>query len=133
VLMTRAMGRAGYKRLAKNSTYEAFGRGLTFTFFAFTLFWFWGNWERIGRIFTALGMEQWLGVWLAVWLFATIVLASWEWLRAALLSINYSFSDGPLLTSRYARVVWATAFGLVILVMAFVLQQSAPDIVYKTF
>jgi alginate O-acetyltransferase complex protein AlgI len=133
VLMTRAMGRAGYKRLAKNPSYEAFGRGLTFTFFAFTLFWFWGNWEQIGRIFTALSTPQWLGVWLAVWLFATTVLASWEWLRAALLSINFSFSEGPLLTSRYARVVWATALCLITVVMGIVLQQPAPDIVYKAF
>jgi len=133
VLMTRVMGRAGYKRLARNPAYEAFGRGLTFTWFAFTLFWFWGNWEQIEKIFSALSAPQWIGVCLAVWLFAAAVLASWEWLRAALLSINFSFSDGPLLTSRYARVVWATALALVTLVMAIVLQQPAPDIVYKAF
>ncbi len=133
VLMNRGIGRAGYKRLAKNPAYEAFSRGLTFIWFAFTLFWFWGSWKQIGRIFTALNTAQWLAVWLLVWLVATAVLASWELLRAALLSINVSFSDGPLLTSRYARVVWATALGLVTLVMIVVLQQPAPDIVYKAF
>jgi hypothetical protein len=80
-----------------------------------------------------LGSAHWLGVLLAVWLFATAVLASWEWLRATLLSINVAFSEGPLLTSRYARVVWATALALLTLVMGVVLQEPAPDIVYKSF
>jgi hypothetical protein len=58
--------------------HEAFGRGLTSTWFAFTLFWFWCSWERIGSIITALSKARRLGVWLVVWLFATAVLASWE-------------------------------------------------------
>ena len=41
------MGRRGYKELAKNAIYVAFGRGLNFVWFAFTLFWFWGNWSRL--------------------------------------------------------------------------------------
>ena len=131
--LTRALGRKGYKELAKSPAYEALGRGLNLVWFAFTLFWFWGSWEQIGRIFTALGAAHWLGVLLAVWLFATPVLASWEWLRAVLLSINVAFSEGSLLTSRYARVVWATALALLTLVMGFVLQEPAPDIVYKSF
>ena len=45
--LTRAVGRKGYKALAKNSFYIAFGRGLTFSWFAFTLFWFWANWKQI--------------------------------------------------------------------------------------
>ena len=91
--LTRALGRNGYKELAKNPAYEALGRGLNFTWFAFTLFWFWGNWKQIITVFTALSVAQWFGVWLAAWLFATAVLASWEWLRAALLSIKTSEED----------------------------------------
>jgi hypothetical protein len=58
-------------------------------------------------------------------------LALWELLRAALLSIKTV--DGPLLTSRYARVVYATVFGVIALVMTFLLNQPAPVIVYKAF
>jgi alginate O-acetyltransferase complex protein AlgI len=128
--LTRAMGRKGYKGLATNPVYVAFGRGMNFAWFAFTLFWFWGNWRQIGRVFTALGTVQWLGVWLAVWLVATVVLASWEWLRAALLSIKTS--EGSVLTSRYVRLVFATALGLVAVIISF-LNQPAPGIVYKAF
>jgi D-alanyl-lipoteichoic acid acyltransferase DltB (MBOAT superfamily) len=129
--LTRALGRTGYKELAKNPIYEAFGRGLNFSWFAFTLFWFWGNWKQIDAVFKALGVTEWVGVWLAAWLSATAVLAVWEWLRAALLSIE--ISEGPLLTSRYALVVYATALGLIAIFMTLLLNQPAPSIVYKVF
>jgi D-alanyl-lipoteichoic acid acyltransferase DltB (MBOAT superfamily) len=129
--LTRAMGSKSYKTLATNPVYNSLARGLTFSWFAFTLFWFWANWKQIGGVFAALGGAQWLGVWLAIWLSATAVLALWEWFRAALLSIKTS--EGPLLTSRYARVVYATALGLVALVMTVLLKQPVPAIVYKTF
>lgn len=129
--LTRGMGRKGYKALANHPVYIAFGRGLTFSWFAFTLFWFWADWEKIDRVFTVVGAAQWLGVWLAIWLCATVVLTAWEWLRAALLSVKTS--EGPMLTSRYARVVYASALGLVAIVLTVLLNQPAPDIVYKAF
>lgn len=129
--MSRVLGRKGYKALAANVVYVAFGRGLNYAWFAFTLLWFWSDWEQIGRIFHALSPSQWVGVWLAVWLAATVTLALWEWLRAALLSIETA--EGPVLTSRYARVVYASALGLVAFAMTVLLSQPAPDIVYKAF
>jgi D-alanyl-lipoteichoic acid acyltransferase DltB (MBOAT superfamily) len=129
--LARALGNKGYKALAKNAVYNSFARGLTFTWFAFTLFWFWANWTQITRIFAALSAAEWLAVWLGIWLCATVVLALWEWLRAALLSIETA--EGPLLTSRFARVVYATALGVIALVVTFLLNQPAPVIVYKAF
>jgi D-alanyl-lipoteichoic acid acyltransferase DltB (MBOAT superfamily) len=129
--LTRVLSRNVYKALAMNSVYVAFGRGLNFVWFAFTLFWFWGSWKQIERIFTALSVAEWLGVWLTAWLFAGSILAFWEWLRAALLSIRTP--EGPVLTSRYARVVYASALGLFAIVMTVLLNQPAPDIVYKAF
>jgi D-alanyl-lipoteichoic acid acyltransferase DltB (MBOAT superfamily) len=129
--LSRAMGSTGYKKLAQNPIYVAFGRGLTFSWFAFTLFWFWADWKQIGRVLAALGTVQWIGVWLAIWLAATVAFALWEWLRAALLSLKTS--DGPVITSRYARVVYATALGFVSLVFTVLLNQPAPVIIYKTF
>ena len=129
--LTRGLDRKGCKALAKNPIYIAFGRGLTFSWFAFSLFWFWSNWNQIDKVFNAIGVFEWVGVWLAIWLSATIVLALWELLRAALLSIKTS--EGPVLTCRYARVVYATALGLASVVMIILLNQPAPDIVYKAF
>jgi alginate O-acetyltransferase complex protein AlgI len=129
--LARVLGSKGYKAMAKETVYVSFSRGLTFSWFAFTLFWFWASWKQIGETFRALDLAQWLGVWLAIWLSATAVLALWEWLRAVLLSITTS--EGPLLTSRYARVVYATALGLAALVITVLLNQPAPVIVYKAF
>jgi alginate O-acetyltransferase complex protein AlgI len=125
------LGRKGYKALAANSLYTAFARGLTFSWFALSLFWFWADWQQIGKIVTALSIVQWLGVWLLVWLSATLVLAGWEGLRAWLLSIRTA--EGPVLTSRYARVVYASALALAAFTLTILLNQAAPAIVYKAF
>jgi D-alanyl-lipoteichoic acid acyltransferase DltB (MBOAT superfamily) len=129
--LIRVMGRRGYKELANTFVYVAFCRGLNFTWFSFTLYWFWADWRQIDRISAAFSAADWLGVWTTTWLFATAVLALWEWLRATLLS--FKVSEEPLLTSRYARVVYATALGLVAFVTTILLNQPAPGIVYKAF
>jgi len=129
--LTRTMGRKGYSALAKNAVYIAFGRGLNYSWFAFTLFWFWASWKQIDVVFASLDAFQWLGVWIAIWFIATGVLALWESLRSALLSIRTS--EGPVVSSRYARVVYASAMGLISFIMTFLLNQPAPGIVYKAF
>ncbi len=129
--LVKIMGRKAYSQLAGNAVYEAFGRGLNFAWFAFTLFWFWERWAQIHRIFAALTGVQWVCVWLAVWLSATVVLAGWEYVRAWLLSIRTA--EGPVFTSRYALTVYASALGLVSFVMVVLLNQTASDIVYKAF
>ncbi len=129
--LSRAMGRKSYKDLAKNAVYIAFGRGLTFSWFALTLFWFWADWKQIDRVFADLRVIQWLGVWVAIWFSATAVLALWEWLRTALLSIRSA--EGPVLTGSYVRVACACALGMTALVLTLLLSQPAPDIVYKAF
>jgi hypothetical protein len=125
------MGRKRYKVLTARPTYIAFGRGLTFSWFAFTLLWFWADWKQIGNVMSAISVVQWCAVWLGIWLSATAILASWEWLRVRMLSVKTA--DGPVLTSRYARVVYASALGLFLLVVTVLLNQPAPDIVYKAF
>ena len=129
--LARTLGRKGYKALAKNPIYMAFGRGLTFSWFAFTLFWFWANWKQIDAVFSALSFIQWLGVGFAVWLSTTVVLGMWEWLRAALLSIKTA--EGPVLTCRYARVIYASALGLSAFVLAMLANHPATGLVYKAF
>jgi alginate O-acetyltransferase complex protein AlgI len=131
VELAQVFGRKRYKALARQFTYIALGRGLTFTWFAFTLFWFWGTWKDIDSTYRSLPRQEWLVVWVAVWLIMTVVLAVWEAARVRLLSIRTL--GGPAFTSRYARVAYASAFALAILVITVLLNQPAPGIVYKTF
>jgi len=129
--LTRALGRKGYKELAKNDLYKSAGRGLTFGWFGFTLFWFWGDWKQLDRVFPSLGVAQWVSVGIMTWLCAAAALALWEGLRSLLGSAVTA--NGPMFANRYALVVYASAMGLTALVMTFLLNQPAPGIVYKAF
>lgn len=129
--LTRILGRKRYKELASDSFYQAFARGLTFSWFALTLIWFWGTWQQIGKLFAAIGGLRWAEVWLAVWFSATFVLTVWESLRGAILLIRTS--EGPVFLSRYARVVYASALGFSAFLMTAFLKQPAPEIIYKVF
>jgi hypothetical protein len=129
--LTRQLGRKGYKELAGSPTYIAFGRGLTFSWFAITLFWFWADWGTIHAVVSTVSIARWAGVLLGLWLSATICLAAWEQLRSKLLS--FRVLDEPLLTSSYARVVCASALGVVAVIITALLNQPAPDLVYKGF
>jgi D-alanyl-lipoteichoic acid acyltransferase DltB (MBOAT superfamily) len=129
--LTKWMGRKPYRALSENPIYCAFGRGLTFTWFAFTMFWFWGNWSQIHTIFSSLSFGCWLLIWSIVWVTATAVLAAFEEVRARLLTIT--IGNQQILISRYARVVYATVFAVVSFIMSAILAQPSPDIVYKAF
>ncbi len=131
VWLTKIRGRKGYRELAAQPLYIAFGRGLTFTWFALTLFWFWASWQQLHVVLHGIGMVQWCCVWFAVWIVATAVLATWETVRAGLLSLGGK--EAPILVSRYARVVYASAFALVAFVLSVLLNHPAPDLVYKAF
>jgi D-alanyl-lipoteichoic acid acyltransferase DltB (MBOAT superfamily) len=129
--LTRTLGRNRYKALAASPVYVAAGRGLTFSWFAFTLFWFWAGWAQIKTVASSLSPFHWIGVWAAVFLVAVVVLAAWEYVRALLLAIRSS--DGPVLTSNYARVVYATALVFIAAVTTILINQPAPALVYKAF
>ncbi len=131
IWLGKTLGRKGYKALSLKPLYIAFARGLNFTWFAFTFFWFFGSWSQLGKIFSAIGALNWALVALAVWLTATVVLAFWEWFRARLLSIRTT--EGPVLLNRYARTAYASALCLAAFVLTILLNQPAPGIVYKAF
>jgi alginate O-acetyltransferase complex protein AlgI len=129
--MAKRLGSKRYKTLAKNPTYLTWGRGLTFSWYAFTSLWFWADWKQLNTMFAALNAAQWFGVSIAIVLCTTTVLAGWEWLRARLLAIT--IGGEVCVTSRYARVVYASALGLAAFIITVLLNQPAPDIVYKAF
>ncbi|MBV9302376.1 MAG: hypothetical protein JOY62_03105 [Acidobacteriaceae bacterium] len=131
VLIAKAIGRKRYRVLAADPIYIAFTRGLTFTWFTFTLLWFWSSWAQIGAMTRALQPTAIATVWLAIFLGATAVLAVYESLREWILSIE--LRDEPLLLSRYVRTVWDTALLTVSASVVAFLNAPAPDIVYKAF
>ena len=129
--LTQLLGRKPYRQITAKPLYVVAARGLTFSYFAFSLFWFWAGWQQIETIEHALSIPQWLAMWLLVWTASSVVLAVWERIRAALLS--YSFEGAPLFAGRYALVVYGTVLGFLALLVTVVLNQPAPDVVYKAF
>lgn len=131
IWLAKALGRKEYKALTNNSVYRAIARGLTFTWFAFTLNWFWASWQQIHSLFQPLSISQWLLIWLLVWAIATIVLEGWERVRARLWAP--AVNGAPVLDHRYARVVFTTAQAMAALLFVVLMNQPAPGIVYKAF
>ena len=125
------MGRAGYKALCANRLYRACARGLTFCWFAFTLFWFWSDWHQIGQIVTALGIPMLGLIGIIAVAGATLALTISEVLRSAVLDVRWA--DTPVVTSRYVRTVFETALLVVTIAVVVLLNAPAPDIVYKAF
>jgi alginate O-acetyltransferase complex protein AlgI len=129
--LTGAFGRTRYRALAANPMYAALSRGLTFSWFTFTLFWFWAGWNQIQKIYSTLSVVEWSEVWFSVWFCSTAILAAWEVGRGAAMAVRTS--AGPVFSSRYVRVAYVSALGLTALVLRILMSLPAPDIVYKAF
>ncbi len=131
IVMANRLGRKGYRTLAANGLYRACARGLTFCWFAFTLFWFWSDWQQIGGIVDALGLSTILLLCVVGLVGATLVLAAGEALRSAVLAVR--IGGAPVVHSRYVRTVWDTGLMVVTVALVVLLNAPAPDIVYKAF
>ena len=136
VLMAQSFGRKRYRALCANRLYAAATRGLTFAWFAFTLFWFWSNWGQLHGFAAQLGPSAALLAALAVFAAATVALAALEAVRGLALRPAWRLDDGTpsaVVRSRYVRTAWATGLVVVTVAIVVLLDSPAPDIVYKTF
>ena len=131
ILMTATVGRKEYRTLCSHPIYVALSRGLTFSWFAFSLIWFWSSWSRVHTLFSLIGLRHTVVVWLMIWISATVILAGWEALRNAVLSMQ--FRGSPVLYSRYCRTAWVTALFVIALGVVMLSNRPAPEMVYKTF
>ncbi len=131
ILMTKRLGRSAYKKLAAEPWYRAACRGLTYTWFAFTLIWFWSNWKQMDAFYRRLGLADTLAVWFAIFLVATVVLAIWEAIRARVFALQW---DGmSVVDSMFARAAWSCMLAVIVIAVTLLAGQSAPDMVYKAF
>lgn len=127
VAMARRLTPAGYGHLGANPIYRALSRGLTFTWFAFTLLWFWANWSQIGTLAGDLGVAGSVAAVAGTICGASVVLAVPDLLGA------FAGRAGTALRSRYTRTAFASAMILAITIAGLVLNLSSPEIVYKQF
>jgi D-alanyl-lipoteichoic acid acyltransferase DltB (MBOAT superfamily) len=127
VAMTRQLTPVGYERLCANPLYRALARGLTFTWFGFTLLWFWASWQEIFGLADRLGTAGCIGAMLGSAGCAGIVLAIPDLLGSS------AYRLGAAARSRYTRTAFASAMVLAITIAGLVLNLSSPEIVYKRF
>jgi alginate O-acetyltransferase complex protein AlgI len=131
IAMTKRLGKKRFIALGNNPFYAACMRGLTFTFFAFSLFWFWSTWTEMDSIVVALGWGMVALVWLLVFAAATIALTLLQWAHTGVMALG--FAERPLVLSRYTRTAWGTALAVITVLTLVISNSPAPDIVYKTF
>jgi len=131
IAMANRLGRKRFRALGANALYRAFARGLTFTWFTFTMFWFWSDWHQMAGFVAAMGAVGTIAIWPILWVGATIMLAVLEALRHAALGAR--LRGHSLLNSRYVRTAWGTALVVIGISVTILLNAPAPDIVYKTF
>ena len=130
LVMTRWLGRKAFNRLASRPWYDILSRGLTFTWFAFTLTWFWASWSESVAVWSARSVGEWVVVWAAILLAASAGLAVWEMLHELVVG---RVIGNNVVRSRRLRTAWVTAMVVIVFVAVALSQQSAPDIVYKNF
>ena len=136
VVMTQRLGRQRYRALCNDAFYTACMRGLTFTWFGFTLLWFWSNWHDIGAAADSVGPLGVAASLAALFVVATLVLSAMTAVRLALARVSWSVDPGvrePVGRSRYIRCATATAMATLIAANVVLLNAPAPDIVYKAF
>lgn len=127
VAMARWLSPAGYQRLGQSVPYAAFTRGLTFTWFCFTLLWFWGTWQDIGALASKLGVAGSATAAVGMVVAASFLLAVPDALGPLSERIAVSIQ------SRYSRAAFLSLMVVALVVAALVLKAPAPEVVYKQF
>jgi alginate O-acetyltransferase complex protein AlgI len=131
ILMVRMIGRKRYKALSNQPIYNAFARGLTYTYYSFCMLWFWSNWSQMAGFLRQLKAPALAGVWLLIFITATVVLSVWEALRSWLLGLEWT--GALLLENRYARTVYVTFAVVMTAAVIKLVNAPPPQIVYKGF
>jgi D-alanyl-lipoteichoic acid acyltransferase DltB (MBOAT superfamily) len=129
--MTRSLGRARYVELTKNSTYAMLSRGLTFTWFAFTLLWFWSNWSQLQGFAQSMGPGSMSVALILILGGATVGLELLDRLSAAIRA--HTFLGDSLADSRYIRITVVLGMFLTLAFAALSLNAPPTQVVYQVF
>jgi D-alanyl-lipoteichoic acid acyltransferase DltB (MBOAT superfamily) len=131
VIMTKRLGRKGYRALTDHPVYAACSRGLTYSWFAFTLLWFAFSAADLESLAARLGPVASLAALAATFALSTLAIAA-SIAVASGLRAAWPLRDG-LLGTRLARTAWCTALVVIVLSVTVVLNDPTPRVVYKAF
>jgi D-alanyl-lipoteichoic acid acyltransferase DltB (MBOAT superfamily) len=126
-----AAGPKAYRRWRADPLYRGLACGLTFTWFAFSLLWFWSSWPQIATMASRIGGPGLIVLWLGV------IVAAGSAIKAGQAARRWAYSVGiagaPVLSSRYLRTVTASVMVVMLVLVSVALNAPAPEIVYKAF
>lgn len=131
IMMGRWMGKKAYSALRKNTVYASFCRGLTFTWFAFTLLWFWSNWTGLEGFTHGMNAARLCAAMLALLLAAWVALEALAAMRAFLGRVT--LWGESLFESKYVRFAAVAEMLALIALLAIVLNAPPSQIVYQAF
>jgi len=129
IVLTKRIGRKRYGALCRNRLYIALSRGLTFSWVTFTTIWFWADWQRIRDLTSALAPRL-IPIWILIFAVSTITLAVWEMVYQQAKTIA---GNSPPIFSQCLKVALLSAALVITLAATVLVNQPAPDIVYKAF
>jgi D-alanyl-lipoteichoic acid acyltransferase DltB (MBOAT superfamily) len=130
IALAKALGRKRFKALDANVLYRAFSRGLTFTYFTFSLIWFWSNWSQIHHLAAALTRAQQILMWVVLWFGSTAALAVWELLRR--FALGFEWDGGSVLLAAPVRAALVFYLTLLTLITLSIVTVSTP-VLYQIF
>jgi alginate O-acetyltransferase complex protein AlgI len=131
ILMARILGRTTYKALSSQPPYNACARGLTYTYYSFCMLWFWSNWSQMAGFLRRLQVPALVGMWLLIFMAATVILSVWESLRIWL--FDFRWTGISLMQNRYVRTVYVTVAVVITAAVIKLVNAPPPLIVYKGF
>lgn len=129
--MVARLGRKPYKALGENPLYRALCRGLTFSWFGFTLLWFWSSWHDIAAYAHAAGLAGSATALLAIWAAASLVLAALCRAQAAW-DAYWAGGRGAFRWPDF-QVAQAGAMAFLLVSLTVLVSAPPPPIVYKQF
>lgn len=129
IAMTQRLGHARYHALCARAPYASLSRGLTFTYFAFSLLWLWSSsWDQLGSLLSRVGIPGAMCAITLVVVLAAITLSALEYAGE-----RATKGLGRLITSRYARTAWCTVLATLTLSVTTMLNVPTPHIIYKGY
>jgi D-alanyl-lipoteichoic acid acyltransferase DltB (MBOAT superfamily) len=129
--MTASLTRKGYRALCERPLYRTVARGLTYTWFASTLLWFWSTWSQLGHIVSMVRTVGVLAAMLLVFVTSALILATLVYVQG--MAERARVTHGALIDHRYLRTIAMTVLAVITIAMVVLYNGPAPDLVYKNF
>jgi D-alanyl-lipoteichoic acid acyltransferase DltB (MBOAT superfamily) len=128
-MMIHRLGRSGYRQLCVNPIYKAAARGLTFTWYAACMLFFWADAPEVAAVGAHLGYSGAIIGFLVLFVISSMLLS----LSELILAFSPSIQVEHLARGAYPRSAFAGALIFLCFVAVLATSSAAPQIIYQAF